>query len=278
MQSYAKKFGSIKDAENCSALNNAGSVILVGYNRRCSSEPDLYTVVANAAAAIGAETMTVFLGGILPVGVANPMVYLQQGTKLYFVDPAAAIPVYKVATITEDLVVTAVTAATAVSISIEPLTAAITANDVAKTWALLRILGADGFDVNIQAGTESTSTLISGLKGQNTTTSLMMDSNLSMILEPDDPAFWKIIHTAATTGRHFFILTARPGGTYAWGEAQAGNYSRPGQKQSVQKATVAVNMQQDWAAPTMAKYLAANELLLMQDVCRLSGIPLPVIL
>jgi hypothetical protein len=277
MQSYAGKFGSLKDAENCSALNNAGSVVLVAPTKKCSSEPDIYRVAAAAAGAIGAESLSVYLGGILPVGVANPNVYLQQGTKLYFGDPAVTTPPTKVATVTEDVLITAVTATTAVNISVEPLADAIVLADQAKTWGLIRVIGSDGLDLNIQAGTENTSTLANGLKGQNETTSLMMDGNLSMILEPDDPAFWRILHNAAVTGKHFFLMNARTGNTFAWGEAQTGNYSRPGQKQSVQKATLAINMQDDWAAPTMYKYLSASEQLIMQEVCRLSGLKLPTL-
>lgn len=277
-QSYAQKFGSAKDAENFSALNNSGSLVLVANTAKCKSEPSTYFVTLAAVAAIGAEVVSLFLGGVLPIGVTNPSVYLQQGTKLYFTDPATPTVVKSVATVTEDVTVAAVTAGTAIVVSIEPLTVAVAVSDRAKTWGMIRLLGSDGFDININASTEPTSTLAAGLKGQNTTTALMMDSNLSMILEPDDPGFWTIIHNAATTSRHFFIMSARPGGTAAWGEAQAGNYSRPGQKQSVQKATVAVNMQSDWVAPTMYKYLDAAEKVLFAEVYRLCGLAEPVII
>lgn len=278
MQSYAQRFGSAKDAINCGALNNSGSLILVGPVQKCKSEPSVYFMALAAAAALGAESISLFLGGVLPIGVTNPSVYLQQGTKLYFYDPGTPGVVKGVATVTDDINVVAVTAGTAVAVAVEPLTVALAIGDLAKTWGLIRLLGADGFDININAGTEPTSKLASGLKGENETISLMADTNLSTILEPDDYGFWTILHTAGTTGRTFFILNSKPGGTAIWGEAQTGNYTRPGQKQSVQKATLAVNMKDDWVSPSMYKYLSAPEKVLFTEVYRLSGLPEPTII
>jgi hypothetical protein len=275
MQSLARQFGSAGDAINCGALNNAGSVVLVNSTGKCLSQPDTYTIQAAAAGAAGAEVLTLFLGGTLPLGTATPSVFLQQGTKLYFSEPATPLA-FTVVTVTSDVTVAAVTSGTAVAVNVEPLPiGGLTTTAGAATWALIRLLGADDMPLNVQAGTESTTTLASGLHGENTTTSLMLDSSLQMILEPDDPAFWTILHNAAVTGRHFFAFVAKPGGTCGFGEAQAGNYSRTGAKQSIQKATLAIGFKKDWVLPSMYKYLVASEKLLMEKAYRLAGLAMP---
>lgn len=269
--SYAQKFGSSNQAENCNSLNNGGSLVLVGTLGKCLKEPDVYVLEVDAAVTALDEIVNVFIQSV-PVGVTTPSVYLQQGQVLAFTADAGL--TYQYATVAADIEITEI-ATPGQAVSINPAVEDIAAASLANYWGLYRLLAPEGFDVTINPGKESATNLNAGLKTKEVVTSLALAGNLSMILEADDPGYWKILHNAAVTGGDLFAIVAKPGGIYTWGNTQIGNYARPGQKQSLQKATMEFMFQDVWLSPPMYKYLPAPDQLLMQEVLRLSGLKVP---
>jgi hypothetical protein len=274
--SYAQQFKSTQDRDQCGALINAGSLLLVQNVARCKTEPSTYKIGLGALAAAAAESITVFIDAPLPAGITTPTLRLQQGTRLYFADPATPLAEI-VAVVTEDTSVTALTSGTAQPVPVEPLPGALTTAMKHSTWNLLRVIGGDDVPIEISAGTEDTTVLESGLHGETTVTSLTAASQSSIIMHPDDAGYWTVLQPASTTGGIYFALVAKPGSSYMFGSAQSGNFGRNGAKQSVQKSTISINYKSDWASPTAFKYLNTTEQNLMKTICKLAGIALPTV-
>jgi hypothetical protein len=179
-------------------------------------------------------------------------------------------------TVAEEITITAVTSGTAVAVAIDPAPAAMAATLVADYWDLQRVLSPEGLDLSLATGKESTTRLSAGLKTRENINSLGMSSALSMILDDYDPAFWRILHVAAITAGDFFAFISKPGGSYVWGNSKAGDYNRPGQNQTTQKATLSLMLQDDWASPERYKYMSVTDQATMTTLCKLAGLPLPV--
>jgi len=272
--SFSKLFQSIQDADNCAALTTQGTRLYLGTPGRCKDEPDRYTIAVSAAAAALAETISVFVEAPYPAGVTAPVVLLDQGRKLYFYEPGTP-TVFVEAVLAESVDLAALTSGTAVAVSVNPLEDPITATMIATVWPVGLLTGTESLDWNLTSGSESTTRLASGLKGQEAITSLQYMMPASVIITPDDPILWKIVHTAATTSKYVYAFTTRPGGQYAWGTAQVRNYNRPNQKQTIQKASFELGMQDNWAMPTAAKYLSVAEQGYLSQMARLVGIDVP---
>jgi hypothetical protein len=274
-KSYAQRFSTSNAAENCNALNNGGSTVWVGNLGKCLKEPDVYNISLSAVVAANAEVANLYIGTPLPAGVTTPKIYLQQGMILAFADPANPL-VFKEVTVAVDTNLTAITAGTAQAVPIDPApVGGLAVTDIAVTWALIRLMAPKGLDITLNAGKEATTNLNSGLKTQEVVTSLGLEGNLAMILEPDDYGFWNILHRAVTTGKDTFVFSTRPGGSYTWGNAQLGTYSRPGQSQTVQSATLAVMFQDNWLTPELYKYMSVEDKTLMRQIARLAGVRTP---
>jgi hypothetical protein len=274
IMSFADLFLSTQDADNCAALTTQGARFYLGLPGRCKPEPDLYTVAISAAVAAGLETISIFLQGPYPSGITAPSVFLEQGRKLYFADPATPL-VFVEVTLAESITLTALTSGTAVPVAVNPTPGALTTAMIAKVWPVGLLTGAESGDWNLTSGSESTTILKAGLKGKEAITSLMLKIPVSVIITPDDPILWNVFHNTAVTGGYVFVFGTRPGGQYVWGTAQVANYNRPTAKQTVQKASGEFSMQDDWVMPTAYKYLSTAEKGYMTQISRLVGIKTP---
>jgi hypothetical protein len=274
MTTFSNLFQSTQDAENCAALTTGGARVFLGPVGKCKEEPDVYKIGLASAFAAGVETVSLYLVSPYPAGITTPSVYLDQGRKLFFSDPTAP-AVFVEATLAEAVTLTALTIGTAVPVAINQLGTALTATMVASVWPIGLLSGAESADWNMTTGSESTTRLSAGTKGQEAITSSMLKLPTSIIMSPDDPIFWNVFHNMAVTTRYGFVFSTRPGGQFAWGKAQATNYNRAGAKQTVQKASTEFSMQDSWCMPTAYKYLDTTEKGYIEQMCRLVGIAIP---
>lgn len=271
---YSSLFKSVQDADNCAALTTQGTNLYLGTPARCKTEPDKYQLVTSAA--VSGEVVNVFIQSPYPAGITAPTVYLDQGRKLYFYDPLTP-TTFAVAVVAESTEVTGLTSGTATAVAINPLSGgvSITGGMIASVWPMGLLTGTESLGWNLTSGSESTTRLAAGLKGQEAITSLMLAFPASVIITPDDPILWKVMHQAATTASYVFAFSSRPGGQFAWGTAQVANYNRAGEKQTIQKAAFELKMQDDWAMPAAAKYLSTQEQTYIAEIARLVGITVP---
>ncbi len=244
---------------------NAGSLVRVAELTNCADEPTVYTLETSAAAAIGDDSISLFLDPA-PAGVTAPSVLLTAGSKLYF--GATFIPV----TIAEDIKITATTSATAQTVIVDELTQAVALGASANTWAMISVASPTDIPLNLNTNTVDRQDLTYGLQGSMVTTSVDLQSQLAFIATADDAAIWQVIYPYTQSGKDFFCYIARSGDLRAWGRCKGSNISFTGATKEISRGSVQLMFQSAWAAPSRPEYLSVSQKATYDTVARLAGV------
>lgn len=264
VKTYAEDF--LPAIETCEEIQNAGSIIKVANLFKCASEPTVYVLTPAAAAAVGDTEIDLYISS--PIGTTPvPTVFLQKGTRLYFGTG------YTPVTVAADTTVDGTTAATADTVPVDPLTAAIAVSDTAQTWGLQMILSPTDIPLTDNDTTVDRSDLTYGLQGSTVKTGKEKSSAVAIIARTDDRAFWEIVYPASQGAHNIFVHIIRTGGVRAWGPAKIMSLTQPGAIREISRPTFTLNFQAPYSQPTLRQYITDPAQQASFDaVMRLSGI------
>lgn len=240
-------------------VHNAGSIVLVGAVGFGQSQPIEAILTPSAAASAAATSISLTSDQTLGT-------WIRKGSVLSFGTPP------KIAVVTADTKVLN----TATAVPVEPLVGAIATSDTAKSWGLLQILSPISIPLSQSDTSEDRTDHTYGLQGGEVKTKIMFESQLQVFDRTDDRALNEIIQPAATSGKYCFVHIIRNGGKHAYGRTQVTNPTDDGGIAALSKPQFTLKYQAPFATPSRYQYLDAARKTLLNDVMKLSGLPVYV--
>lgn len=259
-------------ASACDSIPVGGSIIAFANTiDKCSAFPNEYRLGVSAALTTSSTSAGIFVS--LKNGVASvtgDSVFLSKGTVLYF--GATATPTNKVV-VSKDTLVTGIASGSATTVPIDPPAAAISATDLADTWALIRLPSWQDVSVNDSDQTAD-STEGQDFYSSETVVSKTIQIPLNFKLRDDLAAYKKILHPLANQSyRSGFLALMRNGFPVMAGTFKFMNRQRPGAMKTQTMVTGTCSMQGSIYLPGYPSEMqvASADLNLYKQVLQLSG-------
>lgn len=252
---------------NCGSIYNAGSTLLVGKLVNCAEEPEVIEVTVATAVVIGDEEID------LTFPASTIEVVLRAGSRLYFgtsVDAAVNYVVF----VNDVIIPSSATPTALTNIAIEPAETAIATTDTGFTWALVAVLSPSNLPINIGSNMTNRKDLTYGLQGSEVKTGITLTSQIQLIAQPEDRAYWDILLPAATGSQLVFALILRSGGQHAFGKAQVGETSNDGAIDEISRPQVNLAFQAPFSIPTLYQYLDADRKVSLNRLRKYAGLPI----
>lgn len=251
---FAEKF--VAPITNDYAVYNSGSLLLVApLATDGSGEPVVHTLTVDTAASQNATSVEL-------TSDQTEGTFLRKGTILY--------------SGSKKVVVTQATTVTTagVAVTVEPLAAALTTTDEFETWAMLRAASPSDLPLSTQDQSTDLKDLNFGIQGSNLPVDQKFSPQVTLIAKEDDRAYYELIRPAGTTAKTtpLFAHIYRNGGLHAFGAAYVMNLNEPGAINEVTRPQFTLEFQAPFALPTKYNYLATDEQLTLNTVCKLSGL------
>lgn len=257
----------VADVKNCERVIANGSCLLVGNTFDCSDEPILYTLIAESAAAINAETISISLDSATVDGVAitTPAeVFIRKNSLLTFTGN-------NVVTVLDDVTVTA----TATTVNVAPLDAAIAISDTAETWALYLLETVTDLPINADSSETDSSILKDGIQGRNEKTRVDLNIPITYFASPLDISQAAIMLPASLGTENIFAVAIKSSGLVAFGRFKVMGLQESGATNDLVSYSTSLSGQAPFAiafASSDTKINTAEQLAALNDVLRWSGI------
>jgi len=243
--------------ENCNEVNNGSSALYVQKVVCPNDEPSRIVFTADAAAAVGAQTINV-------TSDSAETQYIRSGSVLTFTTNATVI-------VTVD---TVVEPGVSTQLLIEPLVGIpLAAGDVYTSWCLQRILSPINIPTNITAQEEDRTDLSSGIQGSMVKTKIESNLSITVFNNIADRALYEVIFPAAQSDASIYVLVVRSSGVHTFGRALVSNWNDDGANTSLSKPQFEIKMQAPFANTPPAQWIESVSLRAqLNSMRRLSGL------
>jgi hypothetical protein len=244
-----------QEVDSCRRIININSVLLVA-KLTCPNEEADITTLTPAAAASGATTVSVTSNNAGDI-------YLRKGSVLKFGT--------KSATVTADTLVP--TGAGATAVPVEALTAAITATDLATTYAAQRILSPMNIPTNMTSQKEDSTDLSQGINGSETVVKVTSSIQIQAFNDINDRALYEYVFDAARVGGEIFAMVVRGGsGITTFGRAIVSDYTDDGAVNTQSKPSFTLDFQGNFRNIQPYRYLSVSEKATLNNLRALFGL------
>lgn len=228
-------------AAACNASVVAGSRFLIAplmeRAQTCYGAPREFEIKFAAAAAEGDTEVEIYLSGSTPA-MTTPKVILQTGLRLFC---GAARDV--VVEIAEDVVLSATTALTAVTVAAD-VQGTIAINDTADTYAMFDLKSPTDLSQNDQPQSTDTYSIRAGLQGSMALTKLALQIPLTFhVRDSQDLAYHYSLFPASQSGQRVFCYVAYTGGARAYGNVIFQGLSNPAPQAGIQDGSSTADFQ-----------------------------------
>jgi hypothetical protein len=225
----------------------------------CGDSPIVYTLVP-AVTAINATSVNVTVTG----ATATTTVYLMKGRVIQFGAVSAV-----VATTTK------LVGVAAQPVPVEPLTAALTAADVATVFSALEVISLSNMPIDYQSQTESSDKLRDGTQSDMDVTKISAQSAIEGFIRSDDAGFWTqgFGFTSATGILSLYgIMTTASDKIHHWGKLQFHGLQMPNQAASLKKFTSTIQWKPPYYPAGHADYATTAQKTALNNVRTLFGL------